>query len=112
MATTHKLLNTEGSAPWQLGVAGTPADIYDPDGVTGLVKTIVLHNMNSSTEVVEVFFNGTADTPRILNVSLEPDETFEWSLGHMIVVESDEVLKGQSTTADKVNYFIFGAEES
>ena len=109
MATTHKLLNTEGSTPWQL--ANTPTDIYDPDGVIGLVKTIILHNMNSSTEDVEIFFNGTADTQRMLYVSLEANETFEWSLGHVIVVQADEVLKGQSDTASKVNYFIFGAEE-
>ena len=106
MAATHKLLNSG-----QLVVAGTPGNIYDPSGVTGMVKTIVLHNMNSSTEVVEIFFDGTADSTRMLNVSLAAGETFEWALGHMIVVLDAEVLKGQSTTVDKVNYFIFGAEE-
>ena len=107
MATTHKLL-TSG----QLAVAGTPATIYDPSsGKTGMIKTIVLHNMNSSTEVAEIFFNGTADSTRMLNVSLTAGETFEWSVGHMIVMLDAELLKGQSTTADKVNYFIFGAEE-
>ena len=107
MATTHKLMSSG-----QLGVAGTPANIYDPSSVTGLVKTVVLHNMNSSTEVAEIFFNGTADSARMLNVSLGAGETFEWALGHMVVVADSEVLKGQSTTASKVNYFIFGAEES
>jgi len=106
MAATHKLLNSG-----QLVVVGTPGNIYDPSGVTGMVKTIVLHNMNSSTEVVEIFFDGTADSTRMLNVSLAAGETFEWALGHMIVVLDAEVLKGQSTTVDKVNYFIFGAEE-
>jgi len=108
MAATHKLL-----ASGQLGVAGTPATIYDPSsGKTGMIKTIVLHNTQaSSTEVAEIFFNGTADSTRMLNVSLEAGETFEWSVGHMIVMLDAELLKGQSTTASKVNYFIFGAEE-
>ena len=106
MAATHKLLSSG-----QLALAGTPANIYDPSGVNGLVKTIILHNMNSTTETAEVFFNGTADSTRMLNVSIEAGETFEWALGHMVVVLDAEVLKGQSTTASKVNYFIFGAEE-
>ncbi len=109
MATTHKLLNTEGTTPWQLEDSAT--DIYNPDGVTGLVKTVILHNTNSSAEVVQIFFNGGAATQRMLYVSLEANETFEWSIGHVLVVLEDEVLKGQSTTADKVNYWIFGAEE-
>ena len=107
MATTHKLLSSG-----QLAVAGTPATIYDPSsGKTGMIKTVVLHNMNSSTEVAEIFFDGTADSDRMLNVSLDAGETFEWSLGHMIVLLDAELLKGQSTTVNKVNYFIFGAEE-
>ena len=107
MAATHKLLSSG-----QLGDDVTSdAAIYDPISVTGLVKTIILHNMNSTTETAEVFFNGTADSTRMLNVSIEAGETFEWALGHMVVVLDAEVLKGQSTTASKVNYFIFGAEE-
>ena len=108
MATTHKLMSSGQLA------AGTPDNIYDPSSVTGLVKTIVLHNMNTSTEpeVAKIFFNGTADSTRMLNVSLDAGETFEWSLSHMVVVAESEVLKGQATNPSKVNYFIFGAEES
>mgnify|MGYP001332068299 CR=1 FL=1 len=101
---THKKLNSG-----QLG--SSPADIYSPSSVTGMVKTVVLHNTNSTDEVAEIFFNGSADSDRMLKVTLEADETFEWSVGHMVVVLDAEVLKGESTTASKVNYFIFGAEE-
>lgn len=76
-----------------------------------MVKTVVLHNTNSSSESAEVYFNGTADANRMLKVTLEANETFEWSVGHMVVVLDAETLKGKSTTASKVNYFIFGAEE-
>ena len=76
-----------------------------------MVKTVVLHNTNSSSESAEIYFNGTADANRMLKVTLEANETFEWSVGHMVVVLDAETLKGKSTTASKVNYFIFGAEE-
>lgn len=104
MATTHKKLSSG-----QLGSAA--ANIYDPSSVTGMVKTVVLHNTNSTDEVASIYFNGTADSDLMIKVTLEADETFEWSVGHMVVVLEAETLKGESTTASKVNYFIFGAEE-
>lgn len=104
MAATHKLLNSGQ-------LSDSTANIYDPDSVTGMVKTIVLHNTNSSAEEAEVYFNNTTDATRMLKATLQADETVEWSLGHMIVVLDAQVLKGKSTTASKVNYFIFGAEE-
>ena len=104
MAASHKLLNSG-----QLG--SSTANIYDPSSVTGMVKTVVLHNTNTSDESAEVFFNGTADADRMIKVTLQADETFEWSVGHMVVVLDAETLKGKSTTASKVNFFIFGAEE-
>lgn len=108
MATTHKLM---GSG--QLVVAGTPGVIYTAPGSTkGLIKTVVLHNTNSSAEVVEIFFNGTTAATKLIKVSLAADETFEWAVGHMVLLEAAQVLRGQSTTVDKVNYFIFGAEEA
>ena len=104
MATTHKKLSSG-----QLGT--TTATIYNPSGVTGLVKTIVLHNIRSADEVAEVCVDGTAQADKILSVTLQADETFEWALGHMVVVLDAETLKGNSEAASKVNYFIFGAEE-
>ena len=104
MAATHKLLSSGQ-------LSGSAAIIYDPTSVTGMVKSVVLHNTNSSSESAEVYFNGTADANRMLKVTLEANETFEWSVGHMVVVLDAETLKGKSTTASKVNYFIFGAEE-
>jgi len=104
MAATHKLMSSGQ-------FSNSTANIYDPSSVTGMVKTIVFHNTNSSAETVEIYFNNTTDATRMLKVSLEADETLEWALGHMIVVLDAEVLKGKSTTAAKVNYFMFGAEE-
>lgn len=76
-----------------------------------MVKTLVLHNTNIEDEDAEIYFNGTLDSNRMLKVTLQPDETFEWSVGHMVVVLEAEELVGESTTGSNVNYFIFGAEE-
>ena len=104
MAASHKLMNSGQ-------LSNSTANIYDPSSVTGMVKTVLFHNTNSSTETVEVYFNNTTDATRMLKVEVEANDTLEWSLGHMVVVLDAEVLKGKSTTASKVNYFIFGAEE-
>ena len=104
MAASHKLMNSGQ-------LSNSTANIYDPSSVTGMVKTILLHNTNSSTETVEVYFNATTDAARMLKVDLPANDTLEWSFGHMIVVLDAEVLKGKSTTTNKVNYFIYGAEE-
>ena len=104
MATTHKKLSSGQ-------LANSAATIYNPSGVTGMVKTIVLHNTNSTDEVAEVYFDGTAPADKMLKVTLQAGETFEWALGHMVVVLDAETLKGKSDNASKVNYFIFGADE-
>ena len=101
---SHKKLNSGQ-------LTNSTASIYDPSGVTGMVKTVVLHNTNTSTETVELYFNGTTDADRIIKAELATNETLEWSLGHMLVVQDSETLKGKSTTTQKVNFFIFGADE-
>ena len=102
MAASHKLMNSG-----QL----SNSTANDPSSVTGMVKTIILHNTNSSDETVEIYMNGTSDSDRMLKVSLASNETLEWAFQHMVVVLDAQGLKGKSTTASKVNYFIYGAEE-
>ena len=108
MAATHKKLSS--------GVLGTTAgDIYAPT-VKGLVKTIILHNTGSADEEVKVYFGtASATADEVLRVTLEGYETFEWSLGHILVVDgtssSGVKLTGESATANTTSYFIFGAQE-
>lgn len=109
MAATHKKLGNG-----QLGA--TAGNLYAPGStVTGMVKTVVLHNTDTVNRVATVYFNGSAAADEILNVTLSADETFEWSLGHMVVVDGTaspaETLKGKADSASQVNYFVFGAEE-
>tara|TARA_R100000808_G_scaffold7327_1_gene21587 strand:+ start:586 stop:921 length:336 start_codon:yes stop_codon:yes gene_type:complete len=111
MATLHKKLAN--------GVLGTSAaDAYAPS-VYAMVKTIVLHNTDSAQKHA-TFYLGTTATPsaseQILRATLDGYETLEWSLGHMIVVDgtgsSGMKISGEAESADTVNFFIFGAEES
>jgi len=101
---SHKKLNSGQ-------LTNSTANIYDPNGVKGMVKTVVLHNTHTAAETAELYFNGTTDADRIIKAELASNETLEWSLGHMLLVEDSETLKGKSTTTQKVNFFIFGAEE-
>ena len=107
MATIHKKL-----ASGQL--ASSAAAIYSPASpLKGMVKTLILHNTNTTDELVEIYFGGTAALNKVLCVTLNPNETLEWGVSHMIHVDGSAAvtLQGKSTVAAKVNYFLFGAEE-
>jgi len=107
MAATHKKL---GSGQ----LAATAGDLYAPgSSVTGMVKTVVLHNTDTVDRVATVYFTGSSDSDKLLNVTLNADETFEWSVGHMVVLDgsASAKLQGEADSGSKVNYFIFGAEE-
>lgn len=110
MAATHKLLSS-GQVADSTGAICTVAS-----GKRWMIKTIILHNNRAGDESVEIYFDGTAEANRLLKVTLQENETFEWSLGHMIVlldsVSAQNTLQGKTTTAAEVTYHIFGAEET
>jgi hypothetical protein len=106
---THKLL-ASGQLQDSAGV------IYDvTESKRGMVKAIVLHNNRAGSTVAEVFYDATAEANRLLKVTLAENETFEWSLGHMIVlldsVTLQDKLQGVADYTNEVTYHIFGAEE-
>jgi len=102
---THKML-ASGQLPT------TTAALYTvPSATTGMVKTVLLHNTDTSARSAELFYNGSAAADKILKVSLDPDETFEYSVGHLLPLAATETLQGKADAATKVNYHIFGAEE-
>ena len=107
MAATHKKL---GSGQ----LATTAGDLYAPGStVTGMIKTVVLHNTATVDRVATVYFNGNSASDKLLNVTLNAAETFEWSVGHMVVLDgsASQTRKGEADENSKVNYFVFGAEE-
>jgi|TARA_R100000049_G_C1921700_1_gene66834 hypothetical protein len=105
---THKLL-----ASGQLGTS-TGGAIYSPSGVEGYVKVIMLHNTNTSAETVNLYVieTGTPDSSnQFLKINLAPDESINWQFSYMMIVPDGETLNGDTDTASKVNYHIYGAEE-
>ena len=106
---THKLLSSG-----QLAL-DTPASIGGPPSLKRwMVKTIVLHNVRAGDSVAEIFFDGAVAANKLLKVTLEQDETFEWAVGHMLVLleSGSEVLQGNADYTTAVTYHIFGAEET
>jgi hypothetical protein len=94
----------------QLAAAAAP--IYTtPAGKTAQIATVLLHNTAATAENVILLDSGTADANRILNLSLEPNETYEFSPKVPICLAADGTLQGVTTTASKVNVKVYGREE-
>jgi len=108
MAAIHKLLSSGQVA------ASTAAICTAPSGKRWMVKTIILHNNRAGDESVEIYFDGTAEANRLLKVTIQENETFEWSLGHMLILlnSGGDTLQGKTDNATEVTYHIFGAEET
>ena len=109
MATEHIKLNTVVK---QLATTNGTALYTVPSSKKGMVKTIVLHNTASVSKTAEIFFDGTTDSDRMLNVELGAGETFEYSVGHMLPLAVGDTINGrEAATGSVVNCFIFGAQE-
>jgi hypothetical protein len=113
MATTHKLIsNGQLLASGDAGYA-SGGFMVSSSSVETMVKTILFYNTNTTTETVTILQDHSSDADKImLKFDLLAGETFEWTVGHMIVVADGEKLWGNATTSGKVNFFIYGAEES
>ena len=107
---THKRLSTGL-------VTNSAASVYDPtSGYNGLVKTINLHNTHTTNVVVTLYHLAKTGTPATANIFLKvtliPDETFEYSVGHIFAVANADNIEAVADVTNVVNYFIFGAEEA
>jgi len=110
MAETYKQLT---AADAQLGSSSTL--LYTvPASTKAHLKTITLHNTNTSTEAVELNLVASgisaSDANKFLDISLEASETIEWSPSFPFTLEAAATVYGVSTTASKVNVKIDGAE--
>ena len=104
MAYTHKTLALNQ-------LPATQTDICDPGaGETYLVHNITLHNINTSTEIVELWKHNGTTAYQILKVSLAINETLIISFGNDgLVLDGAHKLQGKTTTASKVTYDISGS---
>ncbi len=75
------------------------------------VKEILIHNTYAYSVDIEIYDNGTTIADRILKLTLDPNETIEWTFGYIFPVLSTEVLNGKASVNNVVNYEIVGAED-
>ena len=102
-----KRLSTQGQQ-----IASTVGTLYTaPTGKRSQIGTILLHNIDTSSVDIEIFINGTADADRVLYITLDSSETYEFSPKVPLVLEGAQTLQGEASVADKANIVIFGREE-
>jgi hypothetical protein len=87
--------------------------IYDPPASTkGLIHNIILHNINTSEEVVVIKMNDGTNTYILWNIPVPSNETVVLDFsGEGIVIDDASSLVGVTTTASKVTCFVCGSEE-
>ena len=101
-------------------VAGssTAADIFTTTGTNDYVRLIILHNGNTTAEVVRLYCvpsasDGTFDsTTQFYKETLEPSETqmIEFPIPGL-VMDTGDAIGGDTTTASKVTVQIYGGTE-
>ena len=103
-----KQLNSAGAQ-----FAASAAAIYTaPSGKAAEVAALILHNTNTSSETVKLYFRGTAAANRMFQAGLAANETLEFSPKVPLVLQGGEVLGGETTTVSKVNVIVLGREEA
>ena len=99
-----------------LQLAATKGDIYDPAAsTTGLIHNITLHNTNTSSEDIELFYNDGTNEYQLFDFSMDAQETIVFDFrGEGFVIESTTGAKltGNTTTAAKVTISVDGTEET
>jgi len=101
--------------------ATTPAAIYTHSTGKSFIKGIELHNTNTTTENVQLYFVpptggggvGTASAVhRKLNINLPPNDTLliEYP-GYRTMTRANYTIQASTTTASKVTVSIFGDVE-
>lgn len=92
----------------------TKGDLYDPAASTkGLVHNIVLHNTNTTTETVTIYYHDGTNEYIIYKMALVTNETVQLDYGNEgLLVDAASKLTGLSTTAVKVTFLATGSEET
>lgn len=102
-----KRLTTRG-----LQLDDTAAAVYTaPEDTRVQIGTIILHNTGAAANDVIIYSNGDTAADILLYITLEPNETYEFSPKVPIVLEGEETLEGEAENDDEVNIFVYGREE-
>ena len=107
MPITIKLLG-EGQLPAAAG------DLYEvPAATTAIIKTIILVNTHTTAEIVNLYIlklGGTAR--RIIPKDLSLGVSYSLVFDDEITLGADDKIRGDTTTASKVDFVIMGIEKS
>jgi len=94
-------------------LAAAKATVYDSGANIGEVHNIVLHNTNSTTEVVVLNLHDGTNEYELYKMSLIANETVQLSFGgEGFIVDAASLLTGNTTTASKVSCAVFGTTRS
>jgi hypothetical protein len=103
-----KQLNTEGQQ-----LTTDIATIYTaPSGKRAQIGTILIHNTDTSSRDIRVFSNTNANTGRVLYVTLDSSETYEFSPKVPFTLEANQTLRANASANSVINTLIFGREET
>lgn len=95
-------------------LANSIGTILDPSVIVH-IHNIVLHNANTGTEVVELFYHDGTNEYKLYKVSLVASETLQLVFaGPGLIIlgaVSGAKLRGNTTTAAKVTCLLLGSEE-
>jgi len=103
-----KRLSTQGQQ-----LAATVGTLYTaPTAKRAQIGTIILHNTTSATKDVKIYSNGSTDAARLLYITLDSSETYEFSPKVPLVLEGGQTLQGETEAASEINILIYGREET
>ena len=93
-------------------LSDSKATLYTvPASTSAYVSKMVFLNTSATPQTVEVFLKPGATSRRIIYVTtLQQYETIIWSSG--IVLETGDLIEGNSTTVNVVDYVIMGVTEA
>jgi hypothetical protein len=87
--------------------------LYDSGANIGEVHNIIIHNTNTTTEVVTISLHDGTNEYLLYKMSLIANETVQLSFGgEGLIVNAASLLKGFSTTASKVTCSVHGTTRS
>lgn len=102
--------------PKKLAFIQLPAitgDVYDSGASIGEVHLIILHNTNTTPEIVTLYLDDGTNTFQIYKMELAANVTIQLSyINEGLIVDASSKLTGKTTTASKVTCYVSGSERT
>lgn len=103
-----KRLTTQGQQ-----LTTTVSTIYtSPTSKQTQIGTILIHNTDTAAQDVRVFSNTNANTGRILFVTLDASETYEFSPKVPLTLYGSDTLQANASSNSVINTIVFGRQET